>query len=351
MKGLAAILVENNRPLAIEEVEAPPPAYGQVLVRVLCSGLCGSQLGEISGAKGPDRYLPHLLGHEGTGTVLECGEGVTTVAVGDRVVMHWRPGAGVQSAAPQYDSALGKINAGYVTTFNEYAVVSENRVTRVPRDLDPEVGALMGCAVTTALGVVNNDASVRVGESIGVFGTGGIGLNVVQGAAMVSAYPIIAVDLHDSKLELAASLGATHLVNAAREDVEVAVRGIVGAGGLDVAIENTGNPHVVEVAWRLTGPQGRTILVGVMPNGETAAIHTLPLHFGKLMAGSHGGSARPDLDIPRYLKLLAAGKLNVKDVITDRYDLPDINKALDAMRQGRVRGRCILTASQDWEAT
>src|SRR5437879_588800 len=128
MKFKAAILVELNKPLAIEEIESPPLRFGQVLVKILCSGVCGAQINEIEGAKGPDKFLPHLLGHEATATVIECGEGVTTVVPGDRAVCHWRKGVGLQAATPAYQSArLGKVNAGWVTTFSDYSIVSENR--------------------------------------------------------------------------------------------------------------------------------------------------------------------------------------------------------------------------------
>jgi Zn-dependent alcohol dehydrogenase len=172
MKGLAAILIRQNEPLVLEEIEVPPIALGQVLVRVLCSGVCGSQLGEIQGVKGPDPYLPHLLGHEGTGEVLECGEGVTKVRPGDRVVLHWRKGAGLESTTPKYASRLGTINAGWVTAFNELALVSENRLTTIPRDFDPEIASLLGCAVTTGFGVINNNAQLRIGGSFRRGGSG-----------------------------------------------------------------------------------------------------------------------------------------------------------------------------------
>jgi S-(hydroxymethyl)glutathione dehydrogenase/alcohol dehydrogenase len=157
MKCLAAILVRQNAPLALQEIEIPRLSVGQVLVKLCCSGICGSQVGEINGAKGPDRFLPHLLGHEGTGKVMEYGEGVRLVKPGDKVVLHWRKGAGLESMTPTYHSSLGTVNAGWVTTFNEYAVVSENRLTPIPADFDSAAGALFGCAVTTAFGVVNNN--------------------------------------------------------------------------------------------------------------------------------------------------------------------------------------------------
>ena len=267
MKALAAILTEQKRPLVLEEIELPPPALGQVLVKLLVSGICGSQIGEIDGVKGPDRFLPHLLGHEGTGLVLETGEGIRTVKAGDKVVLHWRKGAGLESTTPVYTSKLGPVRAGWVTTFNEMAIVSENRVTAIPADFDPEAAALLGFAVTTGFGVINNNAQLKIGQSIAVFGAGGIGLNIVQAAAMVSAWPIIAVNLFDNRLELARRLGATHLINSREQDAEAEIRKIVGLHGVNVAVNNTGNVKVIETAYRLTAARGRTVLVGVPPKG------------------------------------------------------------------------------------
>ncbi len=342
MKTRAAILVEQKKPLVIEEVEVPALKLGQVLVKVLASGICGSQIGEINGVKGPDRFLPHLLGHEGCGTVLEVAEGVRTVKPGDRVVLHWRKGAGLESVTPTYNSRLGTVNAGWVTTFNEHAVISENRVTAVPADFDVEAAALFGCAVTTAFGVVTNNAQVAIGQSVVVFGAGGIGLNIIQGAALAGGYPIVAIDLFDNRLDLARSLGATHTINSRTTAPAEAIAGIVGGDGADVVIDNTGNVDVIALASRLTSGRGRTVLVGVPPKGATAAISTLPLHFEKRLVGSHGGECRPEADIPRYVRLVQDGRLSLTGVVGHRYGLDEVNTAIDDMASGRLAGRAIL---------
>lgn len=342
MKSLAAILLEQKKPLVIEEVQVPPPKLGQVLVRVLVSGVCGSQIGEISGVKGPDPFLPHLLGHEGVGEVVECGEGVRTVKPGDRVVLHWRKGAGLESVPPVYASRIGAVNGGWVTTFNEYAVVSENRATRIPHDIEVDTAALFGCAVTTAFGVVNNDARLAIGESIAVFGAGGIGLNIVQGAALVGAHPIIAIDIFDNRLELSRRLGATHVINSSRADPAEHILRIVGADGVDVAVDNTGNSDVITLASHVTGPRGRTVLVGVPPKGRPASIFTLPLHFEKRLLGSHGGACRPDIDIPRYVRMIHEGRLNFDSVVGRCYPLQDINTAIEEMKSGCLAGRAMI---------
>jgi S-(hydroxymethyl)glutathione dehydrogenase/alcohol dehydrogenase len=298
-------------------------------------------LGEISGAKGEDRFLPHLLGHEGGGVVAEVGPGVTNVAKGDHVVMHWRKGAGIHARPATYRWGSRTVNSGWVTTFNEYAVVSENRVTRIPKDVSFDIATLLGCAVTTALGLINNLAAVKIGQSVAVLGCGGVGLNVVQGAAMVSADPIIAIDIYDHKLALAREFGATHVINSAKSDLREEVRRIVGAAGVDVFVENTGQVRLIEQAYELTAKVGKTILVGVPRHDQDITIHSLPLHFGKVLTGCEGGDADPAVDIPRYIRLYQNGKLDLDRIITHRIPFDDINAALDKVRNGEV-GRCVL---------
>lgn len=251
MKTKAAILVELNAPLVVDEIEMPKLECGQVLVKIDCSGICGAQIGEIAGAKGPDKYLPHLLGHEGGGVVVECGPGVTHIREGDHVVMHWRKGAGIHARPATY-KWNGTVNSGWVTTFSEYSVVSENRLTPFPKDVGFPVAALMGCAVTTGLGLINNDAHVKIGQSVAVLGCGGVGLNVIQGAAMVAADPIIAIDIYDQKLDMAKRFGATHVINSSQADLRAEVRKIAGPKGVDVFVENTGLVRLIEQAYELT---------------------------------------------------------------------------------------------------
>jgi S-(hydroxymethyl)glutathione dehydrogenase/alcohol dehydrogenase len=337
----AAILVESRRPLVIDEITLPDRLdHGQVLVRVSTSSICGAQINEIDAVKGPDKFLPHLLGHEALATVIDTGPGVTSCRRDDTVIMHWRPGKGMQSQTPAYSWNGRKLNAGWVTTFNDYAVVSENRVTPVPGSIDRKTAPLLGCAVTTALGVINNDARVAIGESVVVFGVGGVGLNIVQFAAMVGAYPVIAVDRLDNKLDMARRFGATETINSATTaDVAAAIRDLVGAGGSDKVIETTGVKTLIELAYELTSNKGRCILVGV-PH-EKVQIHTLPLHFEKVLKGSEGGQCQPARDIPRLVRLAQAGKITYDGIVTDTFPLDRINDALDLMRSGRS-GRILL---------
>ena len=339
----AAILVEQNKPLVVDQVELPSALdVGQVLVKIHYSGICGSQLGEIDGAKGEDKFLPHLLGHEASGAVMEVGPGVKHVKSGDTVVLHWRKGLGIDATPPSYRWRGQKLNAGQVATFNEYAIVAENRVTPIPADSDLEVAALFGCAVTTGFGVVENNAKVRIGESVVVFGAGGVGLNIVQAAALVGAYPVIAVDLHDNRLALAKDMGATHLINSKSQDAKAEITRILGGQGVDAFIDNTGQPAIIELGYQMAKPQGRVTLVGVPRKGNNINIYSLPLHFGKGLSGSHGGEAIPNVDIPRYQKLFSAGRIQLKSLVTEHYSLDEVNKAIQRMRSGELAGRCLI---------
>jgi S-(hydroxymethyl)glutathione dehydrogenase/alcohol dehydrogenase len=336
----AAILVRSREPLVVDEISLPDQLdAGQVLVRVRYSTICGAQLNEIAAAKGPDKFLPHLLGHEATAEVLEVGPGVAHVQPGASVILHWRPSRGIQSQPPAYVWQGQTLNAGWVTTFNEHAVVSENRLTPLPPGLDPKLAPLFGCAVTTAAGVVGNDAQVRVGESVVVFGVGGVGLNVVQFAHLAGAYPIVAVDLFANKLEWARQRGATHAVDGSSASADDAIREIVGSAGADKVVETTGSVRVIERAYELTGAEGTCVLVGVP--SEKATIYTLPLHFTKVLTGSHGGGAAPHVDIPRLARLVEAGRLPLDGLISHEFPLAGINDALEVVRAGDA-GRVLI---------
>src|SRR5262245_22209959 len=342
-KTKAAILAKSREPLIVDEIQLPETLdVGQVLVKVLYSTICGAQLNEIAAAKGPDKFLPHLLDHEASAKVLEIGPGVTSVKPEDTVVLHWRPSPGIQCRPPTYTWRGAKLNAGWVTTFNEYAVVSENRMTVIPSNSDMKIAPLFGCAITTAAGVISNDAKLKLGESVVVFGVGGVGLNVIQFAGLAGANPVIAVDLIDEKLEMAKQRGATHVVNASRPDVVSEIRRVVGEAGPDKVIETTGVKSVIEQAYELTHADGTCVLVGVP--SEKVSIYTLPIHFNKVLTGSHGGDALPHLDIPRLIRLITAGRLSLEGIITHEFALDEINTALDVVRSGEA-GRVLVNVA------
>ena len=342
----AAILARSREPLVVDEIEFPGElGVGQVLVKVLHTTICGAQLNEIGAVKGPDKFLPHLLGHEASGQVIDVGLGVTNVRPGDMVVMHWRPSLGIQSKPPSYRWRDQPLNAGWIATFAEAAIISENRLTVISTNMDMKTAPLLGCALTTAMGVVNNDAKIKVGESVVVFGVGGVGLPIVQFAALAGAHPIVAVDVVDTKLATARKLGATYTFNPQFSEVPPlrALRDIawrLGEYGPDKVIETTGLKSVIELAYDLTHPDGTCVLVGVPL--EKVTINTLPLHFNKVLTGSHGGDARPHVDIPRILKLMGAGRISFDGLITHEFKLDQINEALDVVRGGTA-GRVLVS--------
>jgi len=306
------------------------------------SGICGAQINEIDAVKGPDKFLPHLLGHEGIGEVLEVGPLVRTVAAGDTVVLHWMPGAGIQSNPARYSWRGRSLNAGWVTTLSEMTVVSENRVTRIESSIDPRYAPLLGCAATTAAGVVGRDAGLRLGESIVVLGTGGVGLLVIEAGRASGGFPIIGVDVVQERLDFARSMGATDVFNTLREGVhlESAVRAALG-GAPDVVVETTGARSMIELGYRLVSGGGRCVLVGVPRHDEPASIDSLPLHFDTILTGSKGGGTQPQVDIPRLALLAEKGLFRLQDLPLTILPLSQVNEGIEAIRKG-LPGRVVI---------
>lgn len=334
MKTKAAILVEQKKDLVVDEIEIPNLEHGKVLVEIKSTRICGSQLGEIDGVKGPDHYLPHLLGHEAGGIVREVGPLVTRVKEGEHVVCHWRPAPGISGPCPTYDWKGTVVNAGHVTTFSQYSIISESRLTPVDAKYGHEVSALMADTITTGFGVISNDAKVRIGQSVCVIGVGGIGLGAVLGAKLAGANPIIAVDLFDHKLEIAKKHGATHCVNSNEVNLKDVINEIIGRSEVDAMIEGTGNPKVIEMAYELTASHGTCVLFGVMRFDHRVRLNTLPLHFGKTLVGSEGGQSQPHIDIPNYLAMMDDGVFDLNDFVSHRCKLEDVNSAISRMRSG-----------------
>jgi S-(hydroxymethyl)glutathione dehydrogenase/alcohol dehydrogenase len=331
----AAILEKLNAPLAVKEVYTTELQVGQVLVRVLASGLCGAQLHEIKGHKGNAKFLPHLMGHEGCGIVEEISPGVTTVSPGDKVVMHWRKSSGIEAPFPKYILDGKEMSSGKVTTLSEYSVVSENRLTAVPHDTPEYLCALLGCGMTTALGIINNDANLKFGESILILGCGGVGLGLIQGAALASAYPIVCVDINEQKRERALMLGATVFVNLSKEEID---------GTFDVIVDTTGKPGVVAKTMSSLSDNGRYILVGQPRPGESFVIPdgiNLWTPNGKTIKVSQGGDTSPSDDIPRYIKMHNAGLLSIDKTVTHTFALSEVNEAFSLLMSGNA-GRIMI---------
>jgi len=338
----AAILFELNKPLRIEELIIPVLNEGQVLVKLAASGICHSQLNEISGKKGPDKYLPHTLGHEGAGVVEDVGPAVTKVKKGDHVVLSWIKGKGINASPPEYYAGKTRINSGQLSTFNEYTVTAENRVTPIKKEMPLEVAALLGCAVATGMGAVMNNAKVGEGDSVAVFGAGGIGLSAINAAAIQKASIIIAIDVNDEKLAKARELGATHAINASKVEVVPTVKDLTGGKGVDKSIESAGLVDTMEKAFMVVRNNGgKAVIIGNLSHGQRISIDPFALICGKQIVGSWGGGTDPDKDIPRYVDLYLSGKLKLDKMLTHRFSLGQINDAFTQLGKGEL-GRAII---------
>ena len=266
--------------------------------------------------------------------MLEISGGVAKVKPGDRVILSWIKGSGADVPGTVYRWDGRTVNAGAITTFNRHAVISENRLTFLPANLSLRDAAMLGCAVPTGLGVVFNTAQPRPGQSVVVFGVGGIGSCAIAGAAIAGCLPIIAVDVRPEKLALARQMGATQAVEAGDALTEIAR---LCPKGVDFAFEATGRPSVMLQALQCVRQQGgAAVIVGNARHGEVLTLDPRQLNQGKRLLGTWGGDNVPDRDFPRYCELLATGKLNLAPMASKTYGLEEINAAIDDLEAGRV---------------
>jgi S-(hydroxymethyl)glutathione dehydrogenase/alcohol dehydrogenase len=341
----AAVLIKVNEPLHLMELKIPELKPGQVLVDVAFSGVCQSQLNEVQGKRGPDPFLPHTLGHEGSGVVIALGEGVTKVKRGDRVVLTWLRGAGADVPSTSYGSEIGTVNSGAISTFMSQTVICENRLVPILDSMPFREAALLGCAIPTGGGIVLNTMQVKAGDSVAVFGVGGIGMSAIAIAVMQGAGMIIAIDVSEEKLERARRLGASHTVNAAIHDPLEAVKEATDGKGVDFAVEAAGRREVMETAFRsVRDGGGLCVLAGNVPIGDRISIDPFDLIRGKRIVGSWGGETDPDRDVALYASLFDEGKLNLDPLITHTYSLNGVNDALAELAEGAV-GRAVIEMS------
>ncbi|MCE5207317.1 MAG: zinc-binding dehydrogenase [Chloroflexi bacterium] len=353
MNTTAAVLVAINRSLQIEQLKVPPLKTGQVLVEIAYSGICHSQLNEIHGLKGEDKFLPHTLGHEGSGIVIETGPDVTKVKPGDPVVLTWIKGSGCDAPSTQYVRRNGTfVNSGAISTFMTHAVISENRLVTLSKTMPLKEAALLGCAIPTGAGIVKNSARIQPGQSVAIFGLGGIGLSAllmaghinreVSGRQNINDAIIVAIDVSDDKLSLARQMGATHTINARIQNPLDALMSITAGQGVHYAIEAAGQRTVMEQAFRSVRDKGGLcILAGNLPQGETISIDPFNLIKGKRIAGTWGGETDPDQDIPFYEESFLANRMDFRPFIHSTSTLHRINDAIHKMETGQV-GRCLV---------
>lgn len=346
MKTKAAILDQLNSPLLIKEITIPKLKPGQVLVEMAYSGICQHQINEVRGNKGPDRYLPHTLGHEGSGVILEVGSNVTKVQAGDHVVLCWIKGNGLDEPSTTYECDGKPINAGAITTFLERAIISENRVVPISKEMPLKEAALLGCAIPTGVGAVLNSMQIKAGNSLAIFGTGGIGSSALLAAALMKANPIIAIDINDQKLQRTQELGATHIINTLKENVLKRILEITDNQGVDFSMESAGIKEVMEQAFScVNSHHGLCVLAGNIPHGQNINIDPFELIQGKRIIGTWGGNSIIDNDIPKYVDLFLNNSLSLASLITHEIRLEEINDFFKALQAGKV-GRGVISFSK-----
>ena len=362
----AAVLYETGKPFVIEEVVLDPPKAHEVRVRIAAAGVCRSDLHFMKGhAIIP---LPAVLGHEGSAIVEEIGEGVTTVKPGDHVILSFVPHCGhcnscltghpnlcdthLATGAKLFDGTSrlhvnGKDAAhmGKVACFAEQAVVPETGCIRISDNVPLDVAALIGCSVTTGVGSALYSAEVQPGSTVVVIGCGGVGLNVIQGARLLNAGKIIAVDINEAALEFATRFGATDSVNPANEDALMRIKELTGGRGADYTFEVFGSSETAKLAFDAAGKRGMVVMVGIAPVGDTAPIDMVALvRHEKTFKGSYYGSSRPSLDMHHMIDLYQSGKLDLDGLVTRQYTLDQINEAYEGLDKGVV-GRGVIIFS------
>lgn len=341
MKTQAALLVETGKPLVIADLDIPPLKPGQTLIEISYSGACGTQLLEWRGDKGEDKWLPHCLGHEGSGIVLEIGSAVSKVKPGDKVVLSWIKGSGQEAGGTAYSWEGRTVNSGAVTTFQRHALVSENRLTKIPEDLAMDLAVLLGCAAPTGMGAVLNVLNIRPGDTIAVFGSGGIGLNACAAAAIAGASKIIAIDPSPTRRALAKIYGATDVIDTTSNDPIDVIKSILPFG-VDMAVEATGIPQVIDQAGQVIRQQGgRVVVIGNPKHGTTLKLNPAFFNQGKSLMGTWGGDSNPDRDYGRFGKLIANPRFPMKDLLSKPYRLENINDALHDLSTGNI-GRPLI---------
>tara|TARA_S200000501_G_scaffold64110_2_gene55041 strand:- start:7807 stop:8712 length:906 start_codon:yes stop_codon:yes gene_type:complete len=291
---------------------------------------------EVSGLRGDDHWLPHLLGHEGSGVVEDIGPDVKKFKKGDEVILSWIQGSGIEAKGASYDSDDVVINSGKVTTFSNYSVVSENRLTKKPKNLDFDTAILFGCALPTGAGMVINEINVNFESSVVVIGLGGIGLSAIAMLLSLKIKNIIAIDISAKKLDLVKSWGVNHTIDASKPNIQELVHEIF-PDGAEYCIESAGRVSTIELGFSLINRnKGKLLFASHPPEGEKIRLSPHELITGKSISGSWGGAIDPDRDIPILYHNFISADFPLNSLLTKPYSLSDINKALEDLESGKV---------------
>ncbi len=368
MKMKAAVMTGVGKPLEVREVELDAPKANEVLVKILATAVCHSDLNTLEDATTP---IPQVLGHEGAGIVMEVGPNVTTCKVGDRVALSWLPYCGTcpfcrSGKVSLCETAFGPMFGGtlmdgtsrmkmdgdtcyhmsLLSTFAEYTVVPEMSCIVVPDTMPMIPACMIGCGVATGYGAAVRAAEVKPGSSVAVFGIGGVGINAIQGARVAGASTIIACDIKDDNLELAKKYGATHVVNTREGDPVQAIKDLTDGLGAENCIDCTGVPMVGAMAWKSGRKGANIIVIGAYPADAELNLPAGGMHrFGKVMKGAFYGEVNPFNDFPRIAQLYLDGKYDLDSLVIKEIKLEDINEAFDAFHDPTAKntGRYVIT--------
>ena len=359
----AAVLYEAKTPLVLEDVELDDPKEGEVLVKIGAAGICRSDRHFMHGDA--PIAMPVVLGHEGAGTVEAVGPGVTSVRPGQQVILSFVPACGRcnsclsgnsqvcdnhMATGPNMMDGTQRLHKGdqrihhmgKVACFAEYAVVPEMGCVPIDMPTPMAQAALIGCCVPTGVGAVINSAKVTPGSTVAVVGCGGVGINVIMGAALMNATKIIAVDLRESQLEFAMKFGATHTVNASDVDPVARVKELTNGRGADFTFEVVGSTATIRAAYEMAGKSSVVTLVGIAPFGAEAPLNAVDMvRMEKTVRGTYYGSTHARVDMPKFNDLYHAGKLNLDDLVVRHYTLDQVNEAYDDMDKGEI-GRGVI---------
>ena len=333
----AAVLFENNQNLKIiKNIEIPELTKGQVLVEIHYAGICQSQLMEIKGHRGKDKYLPHMLGHEGCGKILKIGKDVRKVKKGDFVIIGWIKGVGLDVLGARYKVKDYYINSGPVTTFSTHSIISENRLLLMPKNVNKKYASLYGCAIPTGIGMIINQTTKRKNKNIGIIGLGGIGIFSLIAAKYCEFKNIIVIDNDKKKLELARNLGADITIDANKKNIKKEIYRLLKNKNLDYCIDTAGKTETIEKSFELISDNGCSIFCSHPQINKKIKIDPFELIKGKNIIGSWGGNTNPDKDIKKYVKILSNKTKDLKNIFYKEYSLAEINKAIKNMKMGKV---------------
>lgn len=341
----SAILRKIKKPLEISNVIVPTKlSKGQILVKMIYSGICGSQLGEINGVKGKDNYLPHLLGHEGIAEVIKINEKVTKVKKKDLVLLHWMPSDGINSKPPVYlDENKKKINAGYLTTFNEYSIVSENRLTKIDKNNKNLLDyLLLGCTSSTAIGSVNKNLPITKSSNIIVSGCGAIGIYIIKYLRFLGLKKIIGLDINNKKLAYAKKMGCSKIFNSLELRLKEKILKYTKSGA-DYIYECSGSSNQISLMFEILNSSGSLNLIGVPKFGTKSQFNTLEINLGKKIIGNKGGDFYAKKDLKKYKKIIFSKHCHHKNFITKTIRLEDLNKFFMEMQSGQIVGKGIIS--------